>query len=298
MAKDKISHPACLACGSADIQSEFERGGYSYIRCKNCNTLYVGEKLTTGDVHVHYNEDYYEADNAEGEDRQGYPSYREGRTSLLQGFEQKLNFVRRFASAGRLLDAGAAYGYFVKVAEPYFQSSGLEVSEYAAKVAREEFQADVIQGDIEHTRFGDAEFDVVVMWDIIEHVIHPEVAIREVCRILKPGGYLFISTDDAANWLPRLLGKHWWALAAPLHLCHFSKNGITRLCANAGLVDIEFHSDPRHYTIPGIIKHFGVSYGSKFLQNLGDILEKTLLGQWELKITRPEQFVVVARKTF
>ena len=292
--KDTLS--PCSACASTKVALKFERKGYNYILCESCRTLYVGQKLVAEDVHVHYNENYYEADNAKGEDRQGYPSYREGQESLTEGFRQKLDAVRSHVPSGKLLDAGAAYGYFVKVAEPYFESQGLEVSEYAAKIARDEFHANVRQGDIERSGFSDEEFDVVVMWDIIEHIIHPAEAAREAHRILKPGGFLFISTDDAANWLPRLLGKRWWALAAPLHICHFSKEGIVRMCNAAGFVDVKFTSDPRRYTIPEIIKHFGVSYCCKPLQQLGERLERTWLGKWKLKVTRPEQFVAIARR--
>ena len=86
---------------------------------------------------------------------------------------------------------------------------------------------DVRQGSIEDTTpFANAFFDVVVMWDVIEHLMDPIKGLKEVHRILKPGGFLAISTDDAANWLPRLLGRHWWGLAAPLHLNHFSKKGL------------------------------------------------------------------------
>ena len=67
-----------------------------------------------------------------------------------------------------------------------------------------------MQGDVELLDFVDKTFDVAVMWDVIEHLIRPVVALKELRRVLKPGGYLFVSTDDANHWLPRLLGRHWW----------------------------------------------------------------------------------------
>lgn len=163
-------------------------------------------------------------------------------------------------------------------------------------IAQREFNVQVRVGDIECLDAPNESFDVVVMWDIIEHIIRPIKALTEVTRVLKPGGYLFVSTDDAASWLPRILGKHWWSLGAPMHLCHFSKRGLTIACERAGLGPPKFFSDPREYTLPEIIKHFGVSYESNFLKAAGVTFEKSVMSKVVIRIARPEQFVAVIRK--
>ena len=115
--------------------------------------------------------------------------------------------------------------------------------------------------------------------------------------MLKPEGYIFISTDDASNWLPRLLGSRWWALGAPLHLCHFSKQGMIIAFERAGNYDlVDLVSDLRQYSIPEVIEHFGVSYQSNFLARVGASLGRTFLGSWIINVKRPEQFITIARK--
>jgi SAM-dependent methyltransferase len=252
--------------------------------------------LTDAAVHGHYGESYYESRGKECCGRSGYPSYRASHCSLTDGFRRKLDFVRQYVKSGKLLDAGAAYGFFLKTAEPFFEGIGLDVSPYAADIARRDFNATVDVGDIEETHFLNDTFDVVVMWNIIEHIIRPIRALKEVSRILKPGGYLFVSTDDAANWLSRILVHRWWALAAPLHLCHFSKRGLEIACERTGLGRPAFFADPRYYTIPEIIKHFGVSYQSRLLNSIGNTLGKTFLKKMALRVARPEQFIAVTRK--
>jgi ubiquinone/menaquinone biosynthesis C-methylase UbiE len=222
----------------------------------------------------------------------------EAQESLKRSFMHKLNFIHRFSKDNKLLDIGAAYGTFLTLARQHHECYGLDVSQYAAQVAREHFGVDVRQANIEQSiPFPDNHFDIVVMWDVIEHLVNPVQGLKEVYRVLRPGGYVFISTDDANNWLPRLLGANWWALAAPLHLCHFSKKGMEIAIRQSGEFErINFSNDSRDYKIGEIISHFGVSYKNKVFLNFGEWLEQTSLGSTSIKITRPEQFIAFAQK--
>jgi len=288
--------PACPLCNKESTTPAFKKNEFAYHRCRECLSLFVDLKMSDVIVHEHYGEAYYESESLIERKRRGYPSYRAGYATLMDGFRKKLEFVRKYVSGGRLLDAGAAYGFFLKTAEPYFEGEGIDVSEFAAMIAQREFKSNVRVCDIENVNAPDGSFDVVVMWDIIEHTIHPVKALTEVARILKPGGYLFVSTDDVANWLPKILGKYWWSLAAPLHLCHFSKKGLTIACERAGLGAPIYFPDPRVYTMPEIIKHFGVSYESNILKTIGMFLEKSVVKKLVVRIARPEQFVAVIQK--
>jgi len=287
----------CLICQSDQLNVAFRKEGFIYYRCRFCCSLMVDLTLAPAEVFSRYSEAYYEAAaNGSTQQRRGYPSYRGAQDTLSSCFVDKLALLRQYVSSGHLLDAGAAYGFFLKAASPYFEGVGIDVSEYAASVARKEFGVNVQVGDIEQTGFPAGYFDVIVLWDIIEHLICPVRSLLEVTRILKPGGYVFISTDNAANWLPRLLGSRWWALAPPLHLCHFSKKGMRIVFQRAGLEINAFKNDRRRYSVAEIIKHFGVSCQSGFLTSLGNRMEKKAFGRLVLRVTRPEQFIAIGRK--
>ena len=165
------------------------------------------------------------------------------------------------------------------------------------QMASKEFNMDVRVGSIENAPFPDEEFDVIAMWDIIEHLRNPLLAIQEVQRMLKPGGICFISTDDVSNWFVKLLGRKWWGIAPPLHLCHFSKTGMHLLFERAGNYSkVDFKKDHRRYSIAEIINHLGVSYQNKSLLGFGNFLSKTIPGKVMLNVARPEQFITIARK--
>lgn len=287
--------PACPTCEGRSASEAFQKAGYSFRRCPACRCLFVAGDLNAAAVYGHYSEDYYESDASASDERHGYPSYRAARESFDKGFMARVDLVRRYVPHGSLFEAGAAYGFFLKAAEPYFDVSGLEVSAYAAEVARRETQVAVTHGSIEKTDLPDHRFDVVVMWDVIEHLMRPIDALREIRRLLKPGGYLFVSTDDASHWLPRGLGLKWWGLAPPLHLCHFSKDALRAACRIAGLEQPVFLPDPRYYTIPEVITHFGESYQSGVLKTIGGWFDRTWLGRRPIRVSRPEQFVAVIR---
>lgn len=288
----------CPLCGSQAVRETFTKGVYNYLRCATCGSLFVSNPPAAAEVHARYSEDYYEAASLGVEDRKGYPSYMKAQESLTNSFKSKLKLVQDRVPSGRLLDAGAAYGTFLRLANSHYEGMGIEVSQYAASVAKKTFGIDIKVASIEHSPpFPDDYFDGIVMWDIIEHLINPVQALKEVYRMLKPEGYVFVSTDDANNWLPRLLGSKWWALGAPLHLCHFSKQGMKSAFERAGnYAQVDLVSDLRQYTIPEVFEHFGVSYRSSLLAKVGASLGKTPLGSWVINVKRPEQFVAIARK--
>ncbi len=62
-----------------------------------------------------------------------------------------------------------------------------------------ELRASFVAGDAEHLPFADASFDVVVWSEVIEHLMRPELAVWEVARVLRPGGVLVLTTNNASE---------------------------------------------------------------------------------------------------
>jgi SAM-dependent methyltransferase len=287
----------CPLCETPVSENKFSVNEFVFKKCPFCRALFVANELSLEDLAGHYSESYYEAEDSTDKGRKGYPSYRKAQESLKNSFQQKLNVVQKYIPSGRLLDAGAAYGTFLTLASETYTCVGVELSQYAATVAAKEFHVDVKNGSIENAPFPNECFDVVVMWDIVEHLRNPVRALQEVYRVLRPGGICFVSTDDVNNWLVRLLNTKWWGIAPPLHLCHFSKRGMGIAFERAGKFDkLVFEKDWRRYNVAEIIKHFGTSYQNAALANLGIRLGYASLGKLTINIARPEQFIAIARK--
>lgn len=118
------------------------------------------------------------------------------------------DFCGRFinAKSGRLLDVGCGLGYFVKKISEYknWEASGCEILKTAADFAREKlYLKNIYCGKLEEAEFGEAYFDIITMWDVIEHFPDPGAMLVSINRLLKPGGFLFIHILNIKIQLPK-----------------------------------------------------------------------------------------------
>jgi SAM-dependent methyltransferase len=106
--------------------------------------------------------------------------------------------VRHFPSGTRLLDIGCGNAWLGDHFEDY---TGIDVSQEAVNAARSKGR-EVIQADVDQPLpFADASFDGVVLKDVLEHVADPVALVREVLRVVRPGGRAFASSPDAQRWV-------------------------------------------------------------------------------------------------
>ncbi len=92
----------------------------------------------------------------------------------------------------------------------------------------------VRSGTLEDARFAPDAFDAVTMLDTIEHLDNPLHALREACRVLKPGGILLIQTPDLDSLSRRILGRSWAVLSPWEHLAYFSARSLGLALRRAG----------------------------------------------------------------
>lgn len=110
-------------------------------------------------------------------------------------------FVASEVGAGaRWLDLGCAYGFLVEEARAAgFRAIGLDGSRFAVSQARDHApgaRGRLAAGHAERLPFADASLDVVSAFDLLEHVPHPELVLREAARVLRPGGLFLAATPD------------------------------------------------------------------------------------------------------
>jgi SAM-dependent methyltransferase len=116
----------------------------------------------------------------------------------------------------------------------HWEVHGVEVSAEAARCGRECYDLDICTGGLAEAHYPNSTFDVVTIWDVLEHVHDPTLTLSEMFRILKPGGLAIIRVPNADTWDARLFGPYWVGLDAPRHLYVFSAQTLSALLAKTG----------------------------------------------------------------
>ncbi|MEP6669091.1 MAG: class I SAM-dependent methyltransferase [Chthoniobacter sp.] len=156
-------------------------------------------------------------------------------------------FIGRPTGAGtRLLDMGSGYGFFrAAAAEQGWQHEGEDVSAYAAKAGVEIFGFPTFVGTLEQfAAQTDATYDVVTLFDTIEHIADPEAFLHVVAGLLAPGGLCVLRTPNLRALEMEIFDRHQHSLKLE-HLHYFSPASLCHLAERVGLVP-EFTTTESH----------------------------------------------------
>ncbi|MFQ5855672.1 MAG: class I SAM-dependent methyltransferase [Anaerolineae bacterium] len=161
--------------------------------------------------------------------------------------------VRRAKPAGgQLVDVGCGTGGFLCELQQGggWQAMGIDINQRALNVARRQ-GVQVRCGELGDLGLPTASFDVVTMWEVIEHVLNPWDTLAEIHRILKPNGVLLLSTPNGESWQAQLWGMHWLGWEVPRHLQIFSPQTLRQLLEDAGFEIVRRLSFPmeRFYAV-------------------------------------------------
>jgi 2-polyprenyl-3-methyl-5-hydroxy-6-metoxy-1,4-benzoquinol methylase len=243
-----------------------------HVKCKNCQLIYMNpmEKVSKT------NEYYSKAKNTHA------PTIRE---SYLRTAESQVRLVRKYANGTNLLDIGCAQGFFLfDASKAGYTAKGIEIAQDAATYARREFGLDIEAKPFEELQFAENYFDVVTLWQVLEHVPYPLMMLKEVHRILKPGGLLVVSTPNIEAIPAKILRKRWWDIKR-LHINQFTTRTLTDILQNTGFKNISSASYRGFVSLSILLtmmlKYLGVYEQLKALFNpdyvLGKILNKIML---------------------
>lgn len=171
----------------------------------------------------------------------GYPVYRSDRAAVRDKAERLLPALERHAQRGRLLDLGCAYGFIMEVArERGWEVAGIEPAQAVAVAAAESLGVPVAT-DLWGAGLAAGSFDAVLVWDVIEHLPDPRLALSELARVLRPGGVLSVVTPDLGSLAARILGRRWEEMRKmPEHIYFFNRMSLTALLRATGFEPLEW----------------------------------------------------------
>ena len=156
-------------------------------------------------------------------------------------FLKSLDFIERFVShRGKILDVGTAGGSFLGVAKQRgWKVAGCEPNHWLSEWGRKRYGITIKAGTIFNMELKDASFDVVTLWDVLEHAPDPKAVLIECNRILKPGGLLVVNYPDIDSLIARLMGRKWVFLLS-VHLYYFTLETMRKMLQLSGFQLVKY----------------------------------------------------------
>jgi 2-polyprenyl-3-methyl-5-hydroxy-6-metoxy-1,4-benzoquinol methylase len=193
------------------------------VECPNCRLVFFDGALPGG----LYAEEYFGGSE--------YLDYAADKAFLQRNFRRQLPTLRQLAPGGRLLEVGCAYGFFLEVVRPFWEGKGVDVSAGAIRHARQTLGLNAVEAEFLELPEEPETYDLICLWDTVEHLPHPVRVIEKAARWLKPGGALVLTTGNIDSSVARFRKERWRQIHPPTHLYYFSPATLGRAVEGAGL---------------------------------------------------------------
>jgi hypothetical protein len=218
---------SCVVCGSTEPVAPLYHG---IVRCRSCGHVSADLRITDEELFALYNEKFFAG--AE------YSDYIADEPFLRKNFRLRFRELERFITPARhkrLFEIGSAYGFFLDEIRSRFESvQGIDVTEAGIAHARQRLHLDVVQADFLSYDYGAQKFDVVCLWDTIEHLRAPDLYLKKIGAHTDAGALLAITTGDVRSINARLRKDRWRMIHPPTHLHYFAPSTLARLLERCG----------------------------------------------------------------
>jgi len=264
----------CDLCGADACERVIAKAGTFYCRCRQCGFVYANPRPRSATA-----------------DSERYFAYQRGHyieatysARRQRAYRRTLSRLRRHRRTGRLLELGCSVGGFLyRAREMGWAPVGVEIVPSCAEYARQAWGLEVVCRPLERADLPADAFDVVYSNALLEHLPRPGRAMREVARVLRPGGVVYTKTINLGSYTHELLGDDWSLLRPDVHPSLFTPETLKRCCTQAGLEVVGIRSS-------------GVRIPNGRGNGLTRALRKTALS-WLSRVTlKGDRLALLARK--
>ncbi len=268
----------CPACGEKNKNEKFNKNGFSYTDCKNCNTFYLNPRPTEKII-----EEFLEhSENYKYWSKYIFPTSAEVRRKkiFIPRVERILELCQKYGvRQDFLLEVGAGYGIFceeLNKKKVFKKVVGVEPSPTLAEICRDK-GVETIETTIEKAAGGIKErFNVVVNFEVIEHLFSPREFIIACKKLLKPGGLFIVTCPNSEGFDVVTLGVGSDTVDHE-HLNYFNPDSLATLLQKCGFEVIEKMTPGK---LDADIVRNKILDGSYDITNQ-PFLKKVLVDEWE-----------------
>lgn len=204
---------------------------YPFIlkQCSDCGFIFTSPQLTSASLAAIYNQ------NA------GYVAhYRDNNTPAMQAlkasYKVEIARLEKFKQKGKLLDVGCNNGLLLSLLKNQWQCTGIDIDKNAIAQAKKCLgkRVKLINSSLHESHLPKANFDVIIMRGLIEHISNPRLLLKNANQLLKSGGVLFLNAPNIASICGRLYKKNFRMVDPIHHIWYFSPQTIKRLLTDYG----------------------------------------------------------------
>jgi 2-polyprenyl-3-methyl-5-hydroxy-6-metoxy-1,4-benzoquinol methylase len=218
----------CGLCGSEENQFVRRVRGFRIVQCNHCSCIYTNPRVTwkyfQPNIPLPKKLSIYQRD------------YWPKRKRSADSFWQHASSYRQ---TGYFLEIGCGFGFLLNEARTRgWMTVGMEIAQDEAEWGRQHFDLDIVTS-LQHKHLHPGQFDVVVLWDVIEHIPDVHSLLQDCYRLLRPGGLLFLKTPNGDGlilrstwWSKGYLPLYWQFVypANPLeHIYHFTPTVLSKI---------------------------------------------------------------------
>ncbi|MEZ4668968.1 MAG: class I SAM-dependent methyltransferase [Anaerolineae bacterium] len=203
----QCKHSSILLIETTDINRHRSQDTFQYYRCSNCALVFLDP--IPDNLGQYYQQEYY-----------AIPNSLDDLKVLAESQRSRLGIVEQYHQSGRLLEIGSSYGDFAYAAkEAGYQVDVIEMDQECCNFLNTHTTIHAIQSDNpSETLSSLGIYDVIVMWQVIEHVQNPWQLLKVISEHLASGAVLILATPNPHSLQFRLF-RHFWAhVDCPRHL--------------------------------------------------------------------------------
>jgi 2-polyprenyl-3-methyl-5-hydroxy-6-metoxy-1,4-benzoquinol methylase len=231
--------PACAVCGSPSQlhKTIFWKYNTPVMRCDGCGLYYANPRWKSEHLFGRYTPEFW---------TRYADTVKDTAVDVEANYARWLPFLSAMDASrksNRILDVGCATGEFLLAAKARgWKVYGVETSPIAAEQARRLTGGTIHAGTLDTADFPDGYFDVVTLWDVIEHLQDPRAYLERVGRLLRSSGILSVTTPNIRSVAFRLLGPSWIPVGPNDHLYYFAPRTLARLLSECGFSIYTMHT--------------------------------------------------------
>lgn len=228
---DPVRCASCLNTDPAQFDEVFEKYEVTFLQCKRCGFVYLPWYYRKNISYTDY------------KDEAVLRQVRAGNDWLkIQRHLLRFKLIRRYVPKGKLFDLGVGWGHFLLAGQQLgYDVYGIEISQNPFTYAKEDLKLPVDHIDFFKMDKPAGSYDIITLWDVLEHIDEPDKMVERMAYLLKPGGYVFIQVPAIDSYIARKQGVNWKMIGLD-HVNYFSKKTITPLLERYGFEVVKIKS--------------------------------------------------------